>query len=233
MDAIVMAAGEGRRLRPLTERWPKSILPIDGVPVIATLLRELRSAACAQVHMVVGHLGEQIEGLVGDGSGFGLAVRYVRQPRAEGSADAVIRALAEGARPPLVVVAADTVFTRGDLARFAETAAGADGAIAWRADPPPSPPHRAALGVAGRRVVRVLDDDPANPRASAPLWWLETRLAQFLDYSLPGPPYELSRAYQQGIDAGLEVRAVEIGKTRDLTHPPDLVEENFPYLAGS
>jgi len=42
-----MAAGEGRRLRPLTERWPKPVLPIDGRPVIATLLRELAAAGCS------------------------------------------------------------------------------------------------------------------------------------------------------------------------------------------
>ena len=44
MDAVVMAAGEGCRLRPLTEQWPKPVLPIDGRPVIATLLRELAAA---------------------------------------------------------------------------------------------------------------------------------------------------------------------------------------------
>jgi glucose-1-phosphate thymidylyltransferase len=42
--AVVMAAGEGKRLRPLTERWPKPVLPIDGRPVIGTLLRELVAA---------------------------------------------------------------------------------------------------------------------------------------------------------------------------------------------
>lgn len=228
-----MAAGEGTRLRPLTESWPKPILPIDGRPVVATLLRELRAASCARVHMVVGHLAEQVEALVGDGRGFGLDVVYVAQPRADGSADAVIRALAAGARPPVLVTAADTVFTSGDVRRFAEAAAGADGAIAYRLDPPPAPPHRAALALADGRVVRVVDADPTNPRAAAPLWWLETRVAEYVDYSLPGPPYELARAYQQAIDAGLEIRGVQIGKTRDLTRPVDLVQENFSYLAGS
>src|SRR5439155_1564581 len=62
IEAIVMAAGEGRRLRPVTERWPKPTLPIDGHPVIATLLRELRSAGCERVTVVTGHLAEQVEG---------------------------------------------------------------------------------------------------------------------------------------------------------------------------
>ena len=44
------------------------------------------------------------------------------------------------------------------------------------------------------------------------------------------PPYELGNAFQAAIDSGTAVRAVEIGKTRDLTDPLDLIEENFPYL---
>ena len=47
---------------------------------------------------------------------------------------------------------------------------------------------------------------------------------------LPGPPYELAQAFQRAIDAGLRVAGIEIGKTRDLTFPLDLVVENVPYL---
>jgi NDP-sugar pyrophosphorylase family protein len=226
-----MAAGEGRRLHPLTERWPKPLLPIDGRPVIATLLRELHAAGCLRVTVVTGHLAEQVEALVGDGSGFRLEVRYVRQPRADGSADAVGRALAAGAEPPLVVVGADTLFGSGDLGRFAGVAAGADGAIAVRREPPPSL-HRSAVRVLSGRVERVLDQGPGNPLSGAPLWWLGPRLVPFLD-GLDGPPYELAQAFQRAVDAGLWIAGVEIGKTRDLTHPVDLVQENFPYLSSS
>src|SRR4051812_32708265 len=92
-----MAAGEGTRLRPLTERWPKPVLPIDGRPVLATLLRELAVAELRRVWLVTGYLAEQVEKLAGDGSGFGVDVRSVRQPAPLGSADAVQRALAAGA----------------------------------------------------------------------------------------------------------------------------------------
>ncbi len=46
------------------------------------------------------------------------------------------------------------------------------------------------------------------------------------------PPHELSRAFQSALDAGLTVLGVEIGRTRDLTSPLDVFEENFPYLRG-
>ena len=231
MSAVVMAAGEGTRLRPLTERWPKPLLPIDGRPVLATLLRELAAADCGLVVVVTGHLAEQVEELVGDGSGFELEVRYARQPGVLGSADTVVRALEVGAEPPLLVTAADTVYSPGDLARFcaAFAGSGASGAMAVRRDPPPDPKHRTPVRVVDGVVEAVIDDDPDNPLGSAPLWLLGPELVPLLE-GLPGPPYELADAFRRALDAGLAIAGIEIGKTRDLTHPVDLVQENFPYL---
>src|SRR5919197_4236243 len=123
-----MAAGEGSRLRPLTERWPKPVLPIDGRPVLAVLLRELAAAGCERVWLVSGHLAEQVEALAGDGSAFGVTVCRVRQPGVLGSADAVKRALDAGAELPVLVTAADTLFGPGDVGRFAKAFAKADAA---------------------------------------------------------------------------------------------------------
>ena len=230
MDAVVMAAGEGRRLRPVTERFAKPVLPIDGRPVIATLVRELAAAGHTEATVVVGHLAEQVETLLGDGSGFGLRIRYARQLEAVGSADAVSCAIAAGAAAPFAVTAADTVYTSGDAARFEEAfvASGAAGGIAVRRDPPPGP-GKPAVRIVDGRVERVIDEDPENPLSSAPLWALGPALVPFLD-DLPGPPFELATAVQRGIDAGLDVLGFEVGPTRDLTFATDLVEHNFPYL---
>jgi NDP-sugar pyrophosphorylase family protein len=227
--AVVMAAGEGSRLRPLTETWPKPILPIDGRAVIATLLRDLAAAGIEDVVVVTGHLAEQVEALVGDGAGFGLRATFARQPGVLGSADAVRRGLAAGARSPLLVCAADTVFADGDVARFAAAAAGAAGALAVRREPAPDPPHRWGTRLEDGRVVEVLDRSRTSDVSGAPLWALGTELVPYLD-DLGGPPFELAEAFERAVDAGLEIRGVEIGKTRDLTHPADLVRENFPYL---
>jgi UDP-N-acetylglucosamine diphosphorylase / glucose-1-phosphate thymidylyltransferase / UDP-N-acetylgalactosamine diphosphorylase / glucosamine-1-phosphate N-acetyltransferase / galactosamine-1-phosphate N-acetyltransferase len=219
VEAVVMAAGEGTRLRPLTERFAKPILPIDGRPVIVTLLRELRAAGIGRVTVVTGHLAEQVEALLD-----GFDVRFVRQPEALGSADAARRGL-DGL--PALVLGADTAFTPGDIARFASTPGHA---IAGRREPPPSLPHRYALRIEDGRITRVLDEDPANMLAAAPLWRLGGDFDPALLDRLGGPPYELAEAFQSLIDAGETVYGVEIGPTRDLTYPLDLVEENFPYL---
>jgi glucose-1-phosphate thymidylyltransferase len=229
LHAVVMAAGEGTRLRPLTERWAKPVLPIDGRAVLAVLLRELAAAGCERVWVVTGYLADQVERLAGDGSAFGVEIRFVRQPSVLGSADAVHRALDAGAAPPVLVSAADTVFQPGDVERFVKEFGGSRvaGAVAVRADPPPGP-GRHAVGRANGRVTRMRDDDPTNPWSGAPLWALGPAVTERL--CLDEPPYELENAFQTAIDAGETVTAVEIGKTRDLTYPLDLVEENFPYL---
>jgi NDP-sugar pyrophosphorylase family protein len=232
VQAIVMAAGEGRRLRPLTERWPKPVLPIDGRPVVATVLRDLRAAGCERVTVVIGHLAEQVERLLGDGSGFGVELVYARQPSPDGSADAVAHGLAAGARSPLLITTADTIFAPGDVARLAEefdAGAGA-GAVAVRRDPPPTV-QGAAVEVADGRVRRI-GAESQTPFAHASLWGLTPVLLPYLE-GLGGPPFELAEAYQRAIDAGLEVAAIEVGRTRDLTDPLDLVKENFVYLGGS
>jgi glucose-1-phosphate thymidylyltransferase len=184
------------------------------------------------VWVVTGHLAEQVEELVGDGSAFHLDVRFVRQSQALGSADAVQRALEAGARLPAVVVAADTVFGAGDVERFVSAFGHDDaaGAVAVRTEPGPG---RGRKGVrrSADRVLALWDDDPASVWTPAPLWGLGAPVARRL--RADRPPYEIGKAYQAAIDARETVRAIEIGKTRDLTDPLDLVEENFPYLRAT
>jgi NDP-sugar pyrophosphorylase family protein len=219
-----MAAGEGRRMRPITEVHPKALLPIDGRPVLATLLRELQSAELGRVTIVVGHLAAQIEAFVGDGAGFGIDVRFAQQPEPLGSADAVMRAEID---PPYLVLAADTAFRPGDIGRFARAflASTAAGAIAVRPHPEKDP-----IAVENGLVRRVRDLDGAGPWTGAPLWALGPEVVPYL--ARDAPPHELTNACQRAIDAGADVLAIEIGSTRDLTNPVDLVQENFLYLAA-
>ena len=220
IPAVVIAAGLGTRLRPLTERYAKPVLPVDGVPVLAHVLRDLAAAGAPRVTIVTGHLGEQVERLAGDGRGFGLEIAFARQASPDGSAHAVVAA---GERAPYLVLGADTVFATGDVARFARAFAesGAAGALAVQ-------PRPGTVEVRGGRVERILGDG----LLAAPLWAVGEPVAPYVD-ALPGqPPFELSTAFQQAIDAGEHVLGVEIGPTRGLTTPFDLLERNFAYLGG-
>lgn len=220
-----MAAGEGRRLRPLTEAWPKPVLPIAGRPVIATLLRELAAAGFEEATVVTGHLAEQVETLLGDGAGFGLRIRYARQPEPLGSADAVRCALEAGARPPLLVLAADTVFASGDLSRVVELSESTTAALGVR---PSADTGKTPVTVLNG-LVTAIGEGEGEVRA-APLWVLDEEIVASLP-DLPGPPFEVADAVRKAISAGKDILAVELGPTRDLTRPEDVMTHNFPYLS--
>jgi len=80
MHAMVLAAGRGERMRPLTDRTPKPLLKVKGQPLIAWHLQALAQAGFAHVVINLAHLGEQIQEFIGDGSRFNLNVRYSIEP---------------------------------------------------------------------------------------------------------------------------------------------------------
>jgi N-acetyl-alpha-D-muramate 1-phosphate uridylyltransferase len=74
--ALIFAAGLGERMRPLTEHTPKPLLPVNGKPLIAWHLEKLAAAGVHYVVINTSHLAEQFPDTLGDGSRWGLRIRY-------------------------------------------------------------------------------------------------------------------------------------------------------------
>lgn len=79
MKAMILAAGKGTRLAPLTNTTPKPLLPVKGIPLILRLVEKLRLAGVSEVVVNTYHLGSQIEALLGDGVNLGVSVSYSRE----------------------------------------------------------------------------------------------------------------------------------------------------------
>ena len=106
-----LAAGGLIASRTATAKDTIGATPSAGVEAPAARgARESLAAESKRVTVVTGNFAEQVERLLGDGSAFGMELRYARQPRPDGSADAVSAALAAGAEPPRLVATADTQF---------------------------------------------------------------------------------------------------------------------------
>jgi NDP-sugar pyrophosphorylase family protein len=92
--AAILAGGLATRLRPLTEKTPKALLPVSGEPFIAHQLRLLLANGIERVVLCIGHLGEAIREFVGDGSRLGIRVSYSMDgPTLRGTGGAIAHAL--------------------------------------------------------------------------------------------------------------------------------------------
>ncbi|TVP91370.1 MAG: nucleotidyltransferase family protein [Thioalkalivibrio sp.] len=80
MRAMILAAGRGERMRPLTDRTPKPLLTIGGIPLIEHTIARLRSAGYRELVVNLAHLGGQIEDRLGTGEHLGVTLRYSREP---------------------------------------------------------------------------------------------------------------------------------------------------------
>ncbi|MCK4952369.1 NTP transferase domain-containing protein [Candidatus Bathyarchaeota archaeon] len=92
MKAVVLAAGEGIRLRPLTLNKPKHLLPVGGKPLLEHLLLSIKAAGLNEALIVVHYLADQIKQYFGDGSKIGMKLEYAFQKEVLGTADATILA---------------------------------------------------------------------------------------------------------------------------------------------
>jgi mannose-1-phosphate guanylyltransferase/phosphomannomutase len=89
MTAVVMAGGEGSRLRPLTSQYPKPLVPVVGTPVVEHILRLLRDHGITRVILTLQYLGAEIRNRLGDGSDLDMQIEYVIEDRPLGTAGSV------------------------------------------------------------------------------------------------------------------------------------------------
>jgi MurNAc alpha-1-phosphate uridylyltransferase len=139
---LILAAGRGERMRPLTDATPKPLLRAGGKPLIGWQLERLAAAGLRDVVVNHAHLGGQLEAALGDGARWGVRIEWSREGTALETAGGIVKALPMLGEAPFLVVSGD-IYTDFDFARLLPVA----GSIA--ADP-------------GRRCAHfVLVDNPA------------------------------------------------------------------------
>ncbi|MBK1643443.1 mannose-1-phosphate guanylyltransferase [Thiocapsa imhoffii] len=107
MNAMILAAGRGNRMRPLTDHTPKPLLEAGGRPLIHYHLLRLADANIRDIVINHAHLGEQIEQALGDGTSFGLRIHYSREGTALETGGGIFNALSLLGPDPFVVLNGD------------------------------------------------------------------------------------------------------------------------------
>lgn len=154
MKAMVLAAGRGERMRPLTDHMPKPLLPVGGRPLVAHHLTALAAAGYREVVMNCAWLGEQLRATLGDGGEWGVSITYSPEPwPALDTGGGIFQALPLLGPDPFLLVNGDTwcdvAFARLALPR------GMLGHLVFV----PNPPHNPGgdFGLADGRVLPDAD----------------------------------------------------------------------------
>lgn len=114
MECVVLAAGEGKRMRPLTAKRPKVMLPLANRPMMEHLILAIRDAGITRFIFIVGYGEREIRKHFGDGSAWGIHIDYATQRHQRGTADAV-RTARDLITGPFLVMNGDMVLKREDV----------------------------------------------------------------------------------------------------------------------
>ena len=157
MKAMILAAGRGERMRPLTDRVPKALLEAGGRPLVAHLIERLARCGYTELVVNVSHFAGLIERALGDGSRYGARIVYSREAEPLETGGGIAYALPLLGDAPFLVVNSD-IYCDFDFARLAAAAAalapGTGLAHLVLVDNPPYHPD-GDMGLAGGRITRA------------------------------------------------------------------------------
>ena len=106
--AVILAGGLGTRLQPLTLHTPKPLLPLNGKPILGHIITQLQKHGVTKIIISVGYKADQIRDCFGDGSSYGLSIRYVVETKPLGTGGAVKQA-ARGLTEPFLLLWGDNL----------------------------------------------------------------------------------------------------------------------------
>jgi mannose-1-phosphate guanylyltransferase len=234
--AMLLAAGRGLRLKALTERTPKPLVPVGGRPMVGYVLDLLKAAGVREVHMNTHHLGDRIPQALGDGAEWGLSIRY--HPEAEilgtgGGLRAACRACPDLAEAPFVMLNSD-ILVDIDLGAVVagHLASPALATLVLRDDP-----DAARFGLIGTddggRIRRFLDVNAGGARREHMFTGIQVLSPEILDYMPDEEVFPITDAYKAALADGAVLRAhLHRGYWADLGTPERLRAAEADLAAG-
>ena len=231
MKAVILAAGFGTRMRPITHTGPKQLLPLANKPVIQYTVEKLRDAGITELCLIVGYMKGPLMEFLGDGSGFGVKIIYRDQLERKGLAHAVSISKDWVGDDSFIVLLGDIIFNMPikDMVGQHE-ASGAPCSVALF--PVNDPEKFGVAEVDDGTILRVVEK-PKEPKSnlaiagiyffSGPEVW---DIIGKLKPSARGE-YELTDTIETFLERKRPVNAVKLkGSWKDTGQPEDLLEGN-------
>lgn len=227
MECVVLAAGEGKRMRPLTAKRPKVMLPLVNRPMLEHLVIAARDAGINDFVFVVGYGEREIRRHFGDGSAWGIHVNYAPQRQQNGTADAV-RAARELVTDTFLVLNGDMILKSEDIANLAR------GSSPCMAVSTTDHPQDYGVVLTENSLITSLEEKSQKPKSNlinAGAYLFDTDIFGMIDCVKPSPrgELELTDALTELI-ARKMLHAYHLSYWMDVGHPWDMLDANTTLI---
>ena len=232
MKAVILAAGQGTRMGPLTRNIPKVMLQIANKPLLLHVIQSARDAGIREFVLVVGYGAKLIKDYFKDGSLLGVSIEYVNQEKQMGTADAVGSAKGMvGER--FVVLNGDIIVNTAHIKKLMEC----NHDVVMTARLVDNPSEYGVLEVQDDRVLRIIEKSPNPPTnlANAGIYVFPSSIFDSISITPLSvrKEYEITDSLQMLIDKGTDVGFLTLSdKWMDIGRPWELLDANEYFLSG-
>ena len=229
MEAVILAAGEGIRMRPLTANHPKVMLPIANKPILEHTILEAKKAGISDFVFIVGHKDEQITDYFGDGDKWGVRILYRLQQQAMGTADA-LKMAQDVVRENFLVLNGDIIVNERDIRKLSQSDKITIG-VKEVNDP-------SGLGIIEEMdgFVRHIIEKPEFPtskRVNTGVYFMTPQIFPAISRTTKSTrgEFELTRSIEMLIEQGVPIRCKTLECWQDIGYPWDLLDANAAAMS--
>ena len=234
----ILAAGKGSRLQPLSEAYPKPLIPICNKPIVGYQLDYMKDLGITEVYMVVGELGEMFERQLGDGSAYGMKIHYLKQETQLGIAHAVMK-LEQYISSPFMLFLGDIFIISHTLDDMLRQWHDHDchAVLAVKPDTPDNIKRNFAVALDnGGRVTRVIEKPryPVNDLKGCGIYLFDVSIFDAIrrtPRTAMRDEYEITESIQIYIDDGHPIYVSHaLEDDINITFPEDMIDCNIRQM---
>jgi glucose-1-phosphate thymidylyltransferase len=224
LQAVILAAGRGERMRPLTDQIPKCLLTINGDPVIDQIIYILKNSGIDDITVVAGYLKEEVINHLK-----GQDISFCIQEKTIGTGNALLQAK-NSIDKDFICLAADTIFLQSELEKMISyfKKNNPDILVGLKKVPRHELARRSTVKVERGKILQIIEKPLAGKELSdisaMPIFMFNKNIWKYVNNLKPSKnrKYELAIAIQNSIDDGLKVEGFYFTWSHDITYPSDV-----------
>ena len=225
MKCVILAAGEGKRMHPLTFTRPKVMLPIAGKPLLERNLLNARDAGLKKFIFVIGYKSEMVRNYFGDGKKWNVRIEYVNQGKALGTAHAI--GMVENFVDDFIVLCGDTIFGKNDIKNILKKGTKIGLVEVENAG------EYGIVELAGKKVVKIYEkiEEPFSNVINAGIYHFNKKIFYYIGKTEKSPrgEFEITDSINTLVKKE-KTEGVFLKEWRDVVYPWHLLDANEELL---